>query len=80
MNSRYRPFLLLSLCVALPIAAALWLAPPQQHHRAEVVATPRDESAPERAEPVLDPRPAMAERDVERFFIWQGGTLEAACE
>ena len=70
MNPRRRPFLLLALCVVIPIGAADWLAPGtmQVPESRAVVAV----------EPVAPS--AAPEYSVERFFIGQGGTLAAACD
>ncbi len=71
MSRTQRPFLLLALCVLLPIAAALWLERPGSSiPLAEFVVEEFEEPATERVEP---------EYSVERFFIGQGGTLAAAC-
>ncbi len=70
MNRTRRPFLLLALCVLIPVGAAIWLdpgAPPRPDTVAPTVARSMAvNSAPEDS--------------VERFFIGQGGTLAAVCD
>jgi murein DD-endopeptidase MepM/ murein hydrolase activator NlpD len=62
--------MLLALCVLIPVAAAIWLAPGEE---SVAVASPTV-----MVEPVaVNTAP---EYSVERFFIGQGGTLAAACD
>jgi len=73
LNPPYRPYLLLALCVAVPVAAVLWLSPsPVQRPTVEPAYVASVE-----ATPVVAESEPLA---VERFFIGQGGTLAAACE
>ena len=70
MTRTPRPFVLLALCVLIPVGAALWLDPGD--------AEPADVPVPTaefRTVPIAAP-----EYSVERFFIGQGGTLAAACD
>lgn len=73
MTRTTRPFVLLALCVLIPVAAAIWLDPG--------TADRTETRAPETTETV-DATTASAPREytVDRFFIGQGGTLAAACE
>ena len=72
MNPAYRPFLLLALCVTLPVLGAVWLLPAHDVQLEPVYV----ESSPAAAVIPED----SADVAVERFFIGQGGTLAAACD
>jgi murein DD-endopeptidase MepM/ murein hydrolase activator NlpD len=74
LNRTQRPFVLLGLCVLIPVGAAVWLEPGAVQR-------------PGMLNPTAD-LPAIVtmnvteppEYSVERFFIGQGGTLAAACD
>ena len=70
MNRTRRPFLLLGLCVLIPVGAVVWLDPGTMQR----LDTPAPEAAPPAAVSVSQ------QYSVERFFIGQGGTLAAACD
>jgi len=70
LNPTRRPFLLLGLCVLIPVAAAVWLGP-------------GGENPPQALPPAVDDPVAVSaapEHSVERFYIGQGGTLAAVCD
>ena len=69
MTRAHRPFVLLGLCVLIPVGAAVWLNP-------GVADRPDTFTTADLAAVVSVP----PEYSVERFFIGQGGTLAAACD
>ena len=71
MNRTHRPFVLLGLCVLIPVGAVYWLAP---------AAADRPATLNHRTVELAAAVTATPEYSVERFFIGQGGTLAAACD
>ena len=70
MNRPPNPFVLLGLCVVIPIGAAHWLAPGDTDQP----------DTPKLAVELPAAVSATPEYSVERFFIGQSGSLAAACD
>jgi murein DD-endopeptidase MepM/ murein hydrolase activator NlpD len=81
LNSTHRSFVLLALCVLIPLGAVQWIAPGS----GTAATTPVTEVARFETPALPEPTTAAAspeplEHAVERFFMGQGGTLAAALD
>ena len=78
MNRIHHPFVLLALCVLVPLGAVHWIAPGSRTAATASIAEVVRSDSPELPEP--PGLPTVPEYAVEQFFIGQGGTLATALD